>query len=95
MNQLLPFIMRTWLYASGVFFSIPARVDDLPESLSFIRYVLELNPAAAYIELMRDLLIHDHSPPQWAWVTAIFWAVFALIVGFWYFWRAEERYGRG
>ncbi|GIH29304.1 transport permease protein [Acrocarpospora phusangensis] len=95
MNQLLPFIMRTWLYASGVFFSIPARVDDLPESLGFIRYVLELNPAAAYIELMRDLLISDHSPPQWAWATAIFWAVFALVVGFWYFWRAEERYGRG
>ncbi|GAA1024289.1 transport permease protein [Acrocarpospora pleiomorpha] len=95
MNQLLPFIMRTWLYASGVFFSIPARVDDLPESLSFVRYVLELNPVAAYIELMRDLLIHEHTPPQWAWTTAIFWAVFALIVGFWYFWRAEERYGRG
>ncbi|GAA0418724.1 transport permease protein [Acrocarpospora corrugata] len=95
MNQLLPFIMRTWLYASGVFFSIPARVDQLPESLSFIRYVLELNPAAAFIELMRDLLIYQHTPPQWAWATAIFWAVFALIVGFWYFWRAEERYGRG
>nr|WP_062338644.1 ABC transporter permease [Herbidospora sakaeratensis] len=95
MNQLLPFIMRTWLYASGVFFSIPDRVADLPESLAFVQYIMELNPAAAYIELMRDLLIHDHTPPQWAWTTAIFWAVFALVIGFWYFWRAEERYGRG
>ncbi|WP_214110937.1 ABC transporter permease [Acrocarpospora catenulata] len=95
MNQLLPFIMRTWLYASGVFFSIPSRVADLPESMSFIRYILELNPAAAFIELMRDILIHDHDPPMWAWSTAIFWAVFALVIGFWFFWRAEERYGRG
>ncbi|GAB1820901.1 ABC transporter permease [Herbidospora sp. RD11066] len=95
MNQLLPFIMRTWLYASGVFFSIPDRVADLPEELAFVQYIMELNPAAAYIELMRDLLIHDHPAPQWAWTTAIFWAVFALVIGFWYFWRAEERYGRG
>lgn len=95
MNQLLPFIMRTWLYASGVFFSIPDRVADLPESLAFVQYIMELNPAAAYIELMRDLLIQGHTPPQWAWTTAIFWAVFALVIGFWYFWRAEERYGRG
>lgn len=95
MNQLLPFIMRTWLYASGVFFSIPDRVADLPESLGFVQYIMELNPAAAYIELMRDLLIYDHPAPQWAWTTAIFWAVFALVIGFWYFWRAEERYGRG
>ncbi|WP_062439579.1 ABC transporter permease [Herbidospora daliensis] len=95
MNQLLPFIMRTWLYASGVFFSIPDRVADLPESLAFVQYIMELNPAAAYIELMRDLLIQSHTPPQWAWTTAIFWAVFALVIGFWYFWRAEERYGRG
>jgi teichoic acid transport system permease protein len=92
MNQLLPFILRTWLYASGVFYSITDRTADLPEIL---RWALEFNPAAAYIEFMRDLLIYERFPERWAWTTCIFWAVFALIVGFWYFWRAEERYGRG
>ncbi|MBX6166860.1 MAG: ABC transporter permease [Thermobispora bispora] len=91
-NQLLPFITRTWLYASGVFYSISERTKDLPD---FIRWVLEFNPAAAYIEVMRDLLIYERMPERWAWTTCLFWAVFALIVGFWYFWRAEERYGRG
>ncbi|WP_055482737.1 ABC transporter permease [Sphaerimonospora mesophila] len=92
MNQLLPFILRAWLYASGVFYSITERTADQPEIL---RWVLEFNPAAAYIEFMRDLLIYERFPERWAWVTCLFWAVFALIAGFWYFWRAEERYGRG
>ncbi len=92
MNQLLPFITRTWLYASGVFYAIDDRTKDLPD---FLRWALEFNPAAAYIEFMRDLLIYQRFPERWAWVTCLFWAVFALIVGFWYFWRAEERYGRG
>jgi len=92
MNQLLPFILRTWLYASGVFYSITDRTAGMPDIL---RWELEFNPAAAYIEFMRDLLIYDRFPERWAWITCIFWAVFALILGFWYFWRAEERYGRG
>jgi teichoic acid transport system permease protein len=104
MNQLLPFIMRTWLYASGVFFSIQDKVvgeatagggwsgADLPE---WVAQVMYLNPAASFIEVMRDILMANHTPPTWAMASCVFWAVFALGFGFWYFWRAEERYGRG
>ncbi|GAA3090910.1 ABC transporter permease [Streptosporangium carneum] len=95
LNQLLPFIMRTWLYASGVFFSIQDRVVEgagLPQWVADLMY---FNPAASYIELMRDLLIQTHPTRPWVWFTCVFWALFALIGGFWYFWRAEEKYGRG
>ncbi|MFI6802001.1 ABC transporter permease [Streptosporangium canum] len=97
LNQLLPFIMRTWLYASGVFFSIQDKIvgssgDVLRQWIADIMY---FNPAAAYIELMRDLLMESHAPRPYIWYVCIFWAVFALIGGFWYFWRAEEKYGRG
>jgi teichoic acid transport system permease protein len=94
MNQLLPFIMRTWLYTSGVFFAIGPKVEQagLPPLIADILYA---NPAAAYIEFVRDLLIEGHEPRPWIWIACVFWAVFALLVGFWYFWRAEERYGRG
>ena len=95
LNQLLPFIMRTWLYASGVFFFIQDKVVEgagLPQWVADLMY---FNPAAAYIELMRDLLIEDHPVNSWIWSVCVFWAVFALIGGFWYFWRAEEKYGRG
>ncbi|RJL33115.1 ABC transporter permease [Bailinhaonella thermotolerans] len=91
-SQLLPFVMRFWLYASGVFFSIPQKLEKFPE---WIQVVMQFNPAATYIELMRDILIESHRPAPYIWPFAIFWAVFGLAAGFWYFWRAEERYGRG
>ncbi|GII58505.1 transport permease protein [Planotetraspora thailandica] len=91
-TQLLPFITRTWMYASGVFYMIDDRTRNLP---TLLRWVLEFNPAAAYIEFMRDLLIYDRFPERWVWTTCSFWAVVALVFGFWFFWRAEERYGRG
>ncbi|MER7211433.1 ABC transporter permease [Streptosporangium sp. NPDC000239] len=95
LNQLLPFITRTWLYASGVFFSIQDRVVAQGHMPQWIADLMYFNPAASYIELMRDLLIQFHPTRPWVWFTCIFWALFALIGGFWYFWRAEEKYGRG
>ncbi|MFI7455699.1 ABC transporter permease [Nonomuraea sp. NPDC049714] len=101
LNQLLPFITRTWLYASGVFFSIQEKVVGSLELPQWVANVMYLNPAASYIEWMREILIGTyndsvgHHPPTMVWVSCVFWAVFALGFGFWYFWRAEERYGRG
>ncbi|MCF6473418.1 ABC transporter permease [Nonomuraea sp. MG754425] len=101
LNQLLPFITRTWLYASGVFFSIQAKVVGAAELPQWVADVMYLNPAASYIEWMREILIptyntsHGHHPPTMVLVSCVFWAVFALGFGFWYFWRSEERYGRG
>jgi teichoic acid transport system permease protein len=95
LNQLLPFIMRTWLYASGVFFSIESNVVQKAGMPQWVADVMYSNPAAAYIELMRDLLMKSHEPRSYVWFPCVFWAVFALLGGFWYFWRAEEKYGRG
>ncbi|MEV4838873.1 ABC transporter permease [Nonomuraea sp. NPDC049486] len=95
LNQLLPFITRTWLYASGVFFSIQDKVVETAGLPQWVATAMYLNPAASYIEWMRDIFIAKHTPPPMVWMACVFWAVFALCFGFWYFWRAEERYGRG
>ncbi|MET7331551.1 ABC transporter permease [Nonomuraea sp. NPDC005650] len=95
LNQLLPFITRTWLYASGVFFSIQEKVVGSAKLPQWVADVMYMNPAAAFIEWMRDILIENHAAPPMVWMSCVFWAVFALGFGFWYFWRAEERYGRG
>ena len=29
------------------------------------------------------------------WLYGVGWAILALLIGFFYFWRAEARYGRG
>lgn len=91
-RQVLPFVMRTWLYLSGVFFSIQAFTADAP---GIVRVLLSVNPTAVYIDLVRTQLLVEHDPLPYAWPLAVGWAVVAVVGGFLFFWRAEERYGRG
>ncbi|MER5365896.1 ABC transporter permease [Streptomyces sp. NPDC002722] len=93
--QLMPFVMRTWMYASGVMFSIPVMLKDKPD---WIANVLQYNPAAIYMDLVRFALIDGYGSgnlPAHVWIVALGWAVLVGLVGFVYFWKAEERYGRG
>ncbi|MFF2407779.1 ABC transporter permease [Streptomyces sp. NPDC058092] len=93
--QLMPFVMRTWMYASGVMFSIPVMLKDKPD---WIADVLQYNPAAIYMDLIRFALIDGYGSgnlPAHVWIVALAWAVLVGLVGFVYFWKAEERYGRG
>ncbi|MER6216367.1 MULTISPECIES: ABC transporter permease [unclassified Streptomyces] len=96
-SQLMPFVLRTWMYSSGVMWSIDSmlRSDHLPH---WVMLLLKLNPAAVYIDLMRFALIDSFKAsqlPHHVWPIAIGWALLAGIGGFVYFWKAEEEYGRG
>ncbi len=93
--QLMPFVMRTWMYASGVMYSIPIMLADKPQ---WIANVLQWNPAAIYMDLMRFALIDGYGSenlPEHVWAAALGWSVLLAVGGFVYFWKAEERYGRG
>jgi teichoic acid transport system permease protein len=130
-SQLMPFLMRTWLYVSGVIFEISTLAVG-----HVYKVILQINPAAVYITLMRNAMLqsqrisqpgskpynaakcqewsttghkagvaekyqelsaycHPSLNPGHYWYYAIAWAAVALVVGFWFFWRAETRYGRG
>ena len=132
-SQLLPFLMRTWLYVSGVLFNI-ATLDI--RTHRWLVWLLEVNPAALYITLVRNAILQSqrmsapgskpynaalckawstlgHKPgapvkyqydsaychyvanPDHFWYYGIAWAAVALVAGFFFFWRAETRYGRG
>jgi teichoic acid transport system permease protein len=93
--QLMPFILRTWMYTSGVMFSINKVMEGRSEIA--VR-LLQVNPAAVYMDLMRYALIDGYGAsnlPPHVWAIALFWAVVVFAGGFVYFWKAEERYGRG
>jgi len=95
-TQLLPFITRTWLYASGIFFSLPAKLDQV-DAPDWVVQVLALNPISAYIDIVRRSLLEEHERNQLphAWTIAIVWSAVMLVTGLVWFWRAEDRYGRG
>ncbi|MFF1869213.1 ABC transporter permease [Streptomyces sp. CB03911] len=103
MSQLMPFILRTWMYVSGVMYSIQGSIAGWP---SWAQRLMELNPASVYMELMRHSLMpqifdpnlypeHYQTLPQHIWVIAIAWAVVLFVAGYVFFWKAEEEYGRG
>ncbi|MFF0289134.1 ABC transporter permease [Streptomyces sp. NPDC005262] len=96
-SQLTPFVLRTWMYTSGVMFSLDEHLkgDTVPH---LVKVALECNPAAVFIDLMRFALIDSFSgaqlPPH-VWAVATGWALVCGVGGFVYFWKAEELYGRG
>ncbi|WP_240810197.1 ABC transporter permease [Actinomadura sp. WMMA1423] len=106
-TQLLPFVMRVWMYASGVIFCLPAmmkpggRLADYP----WLAELMQFNPAYVFVELSRYVLLGEYRNfvggiPRAAsagqlWLYALVWAGVMLTGGFLFFYRAEERYGRG
>lgn len=90
-TNLLPFVLRVWLYMSGVMFPIHERMHGWVADLFLI------NPAAVFLELARDSVMldyHSHTPIN-GWVLAAVWSVVVCCAGFLYFWAGEETYGRG
>ncbi|MBL3666688.1 ABC transporter permease [Streptomyces sp. M2CJ-2] len=95
--QLMPFVLRTWMYASGVMFSLPVMLAD-KDVPGWLTDVLQWNPAAVYMDLVRFALIDGYGSsylPPHVWAVAGGWALLAGVIGFVYFWKAEETYGRG
>ena len=66
-SQLLPFIVRTWLYLSGVLFSIQA-LALIHGGVLFkhprLAFGLQINPAAVFITLVRNAILHSQRVSQ-------------------------------
>ncbi|WP_230401941.1 ABC transporter permease [Sanguibacter suaedae] len=89
LSNLIGFFTRFWLYGSGVFFSFDSFVSD-PTVLA----VVKLNPMYVVLDMTRDVLLYGRTPEAGSWVVLASWALGALLLGFVFFWRGEETYGR-
>lgn len=89
-NKLLPFVVRVLFYTSGIFFALDQVLKPWPKVLAVLQY----NPIYDLIQLSRGLLVHGHTDTAFLWLTSIGWSVGVLVVGVFFFWKAEERYGR-
>ncbi|MFX0594723.1 ABC transporter permease [Melissospora conviva] len=95
LKQVMPFVMRAWMYASGVLYSVDLFRAHLP---GWAAQILEFNPLLVYIELGRYSLMESAplaSSPVELWLLGVGWALVMGIGGFIFFWRGEKEYGRG
>lgn len=90
LNKLIPFITRITFYVSGIFFSMDKVLGAYPVALQ----IANLNPVYIYISLARGAMVKGYSMDPTMWISAIAWAFSFLLIGIWFFWKAEERYGR-
>ena len=89
-TQLLPFLSRMWMYASGVMYSIQVFAKG---HSGWVSTILTFNPASVYLSLARNALVVGSPANLATWVAAIAWAVGTLATSYLYFWRGEEHYG--
>src|SRR5690606_27651560 len=89
LRNLIPVAIRLLRYVSGVFFSIEAYAGRFEWG-----FVLEYQPVAVYLTLMRSVLLQDVAVDPTMWLTGLAWAVVLFLVGFVVFWSAEGKYGR-
>lgn len=90
LTNFMSIVSRFWLYGSGVFFSVEDRLKNHPALLEAMQY----NPMNAYLTLVRNSLLYGVDTAPRMWIVGTAWAIGLLIVGFMFFWRGEENYGR-
>ncbi len=90
LGKLIPFVVRILFYVSGVFFALDRVLGEWPAVLA----VFKCNPFYDFIQLARGLLVEGYEPSLELWLLCIGWAFIMPIVGFVFFWKAEEVYGR-
>ena len=87
-TQLLPFIFRLLLYASGVLFS----VDKYTEGKGYA-WVFHLNPVYEIVTLTRWSILGGEFQPELL-LAFIAWTAFMSVVGLAWFRAGEGSYGR-
>jgi len=90
-QQIIPFLMRLLMYASGVMFDVRSRAADGP---GWVHTIIEWNPLLALIDTYRWVFLG--TPVSGGeLLRLVIVALATLIVGFRFFVAAESSYGRG
>jgi teichoic acid transport system permease protein len=99
LENIIGFVMRLVMYASGVIFPISNYIHTLELGgwrQTVVEAIFDYQPVSVYLYLVRSILLQEPTIPQSGlmWILGAVWAVVFFVIGFIVFWRAEERYGR-
>ncbi|WP_141759855.1 ABC transporter permease [Corynebacterium sp. HMSC056F09] len=88
-KTILGLVTRGLFFLSGVMFSI----DRFAEH-SAVHQVMSTNPCYIFLTAVRDASIYRTAPSLATWGELVAWSVGAFVLGFIFFWRAEDKYVR-
>lgn len=104
LNNFIPFLTRFVFYTTGVFFSVEKRFGPHPATASrpathgqpWVVSGSNWQPIHEFLSLARSAMLtgRTYEFTEVFWVRAAAWSLGLFIFGVWFFWRAEERYGR-
>lgn len=92
LNNFLPFLTRFFFYTTGIFFSVEERFGDH----EVVMRIADFQPVHEFLSLARAALLSGdfYAIDERYWLFASVWSLGLFAFGVWFFWRAEERYGR-
>lgn len=88
-THIIPFAIRAWMYGSAIFYSYDRFITQ-PEILA----VIKINPLFNVIDIVRSCVLYATTPSWQSWALVSAWAFGTLAIGFVFFWKGEESYGR-
>jgi teichoic acid transport system permease protein len=91
LQNVLPFLLRIWLYASGIFYTLDLVADGLGRGPLLLLF--EVNPGYVFPHIARGLLLESQVADALDWTIAGAWSLGLLLAGFTYFRRHELAYG--
>lgn len=87
-SQLMGFVGRFMMYASGVIFPIERFLDN-----AVFTFFIQVNPVYHMLTMYREVLMDGTVPAPEHWLILAAWALGLSFFGFLFFWRGEATYG--
>lgn len=88
-RTILGLVIRGLFFLSGVMFSL----DRFAEH-SIVHQVMSANPCYIFLTAIRDCSIYQTAPSLATWGSLLAWSLGTFVIGFIFFWRAEDKYVR-
>lgn len=91
-NNVVPHVLRMWMYVSGLFFTKEFVVEHVGAPHPLVA-AFSWNPAYAHMSLVRGALIDGHFIEPMHWLVAGVWGVAAFVLGLFFFRAKDIEYG--
>lgn len=88
-KTILALVSRGLFFLSGVMFSV-----DKFAAHSLVHQIMTANPCYIFLTAVRDSSIYRTMPSLGAWCELVAWSLGTFVIGFIFFWRAEDKYVR-